>query len=180
MNDIDIRLIRIGFSGIKELQALSKQTFFEAFAWGNIQENIQHYMDAAFSYEKLAAEIGNANSEFYFATTINKVIGYMKVNSGNAQTEFQHSKGLEIERIYVLQDFQSKKVGQTLLEKAIEIANVNHLSYIWLGVWEKNPRAIKFYQKNGFVQFDQHFFKVGDDEQTDILMKLALKKEVRI
>lgn len=48
--------------------------------------------------------------------------------------------------------------------------------YVWLGVWEENPRAISFYRKNSFVEFDKHIFVLGDDEQTDILMKLELTK----
>ena len=48
------------------------------------------------------------------------------------------------------------------------------MKYIWLGVWEENPRATRFYQKNGFVAFGKHIFKLGDDEQTDILMKRPL------
>ena len=61
-----------------------------------------------------------------------------------------------------------------LYEKAIEIANQRNADYVWLGVWEENPRAISFYLKNGFVAFDKHIFKLGDDEQTDIMMKLLL------
>ncbi len=180
MNNKDIQLIRINSADIKELQELSKQTFFEAFAWGNTKENMESYLNTGFSFEKLVGEIDNMNSKFYFAKTGNKAIGYLKLNSGSAQTEFKDSKGLEIERIYVLQDFHDKKVGQLLLDKAIKIANDSGADYIWLGVWEKNPRAIKFYQKNGFVQFDKHFFKVGEDEQTDIMMKLVLKKNVKM
>jgi ribosomal protein S18 acetylase RimI-like enzyme len=75
----------------------------------------------------------------------------------------------------VLQDFHGKKVGQLLYDKAIEIARQLNVDYVWLGVWEENPRAIAFYRKNGFVAFDKHIFKLGDDEQTDIMMKLNLK-----
>ncbi|MDQ2718694.1 MAG: GNAT family N-acetyltransferase [Bacteroidota bacterium] len=175
MNHNKIQLIKIDSSDIEELQELSKQTFFDAFSLGNSDENIQAYLKTGFAYEKLAQEIDNVNSEFYFAKTGGKLIGYLKINSGDAQTEFRDNKGLEIERIYVLHDYQGKKAGQILQDKAIEIANHKHADYIWLGVWEKNPRAINFYKKNRFVQFDKHFFKVGNDEQTDILMKLVLR-----
>jgi ribosomal protein S18 acetylase RimI-like enzyme len=74
----------------------------------------------------------------------------------------------------VLQDFHGKKVGQLLYEKAIQIARNKKVPFVWLGVWEENHRAIQFYIKNGFVAFDQHIFKLGDDEQTDIMMKLVL------
>ncbi len=84
-------------------------------------------------------------------------------------------RALEIERIYVLQEFHGQRVGQVLYEKAIELAQERGLDYIWLGVWEKNARALRFYEKNGFEPFDRHIFKLGDDEQTDIMVKKVLK-----
>lgn len=104
-----------------------------------------------------------------------KVIGYLKVNFEQSQTELKDDKALEIERIYVLKEFHGKNVGQALYEKAIELAKEKKVKYVWLGVWEQNQRAIKFYQKNGFIPFDKHIFTLGDDKQTDILMKLILK-----
>ena len=85
------------------------------------------------------------------------------------------NKALEIERIYVAKAFHGKKVGQILYEKAIHIAKQMNVAYVWLGVWEENPRAIHFYKKNGFVEFDKHIFRLGDDEQTDLMMKLEIK-----
>src|SRR5690606_2609409 len=95
-------------------------------------------------------------------------------NKGFAKWRFKGDKGLEIERIYVLKDFHGKKVGQLLYDKAIEVAKEKKSDYIWLGVWEENPRAINFYKKNGFVEFDKHIFKLGNDEQLDIMMTLKL------
>ena len=86
----------------------------------------------------------------------------------------QHENAMEIERIYVLSSFHGKKVGQFLYEHAIQIARDKNVRFVWLGVWEENPRAIQFYKKNGFVEFDKHIFKLGDDLQTDIMMKLVL------
>jgi len=65
-------------------------------------------------------------------------------------------------------------VGQVLYEKAIQLAKERKAPYVWLGVWEENPRAIQFYKKNGFVEFDKHLFVLGEDEQTDLMMKLVL------
>jgi len=57
----------------------------------------------------------------------------------------------------------------------MQVAHQNEVDYVWLGVWEENPRAIRFYQKNGFVEFDKHIFKLGDDKQIDIMMKKVVK-----
>jgi ribosomal protein S18 acetylase RimI-like enzyme len=74
----------------------------------------------------------------------------------------------------VLNAYLGKKIGQQLYDKAIHIATKMQMEYVWLGVWEENQRALNFYKKNGFVEFDKHIFKLGDDEQTDIMMKLQL------
>src|SRR5690606_25100546 len=133
------------------------------------------YLEQGFSIDKLTAELNDKDSEFYFASIDNNVIGYLKLNFGQAQTELKHDNALEIERIYVLKEFHGKKVGQIFYDKALEVARQRNVDYVWLGVWEENPRAISFYKKNGFIEFDKHIFVVGDDEQTDIMMKLALK-----
>jgi len=99
----------------------------------------------------------------------------LKLNFGQAQTELKDSNSFEIERLYVLAEFQGKKVGQILYEKAISIARQQNADYLWLGVWEKNYRAFRFYQKNGFFEFSKHVFRLGDDEQIDLMMKLQLK-----
>ncbi|MEY4459269.1 MAG: hypothetical protein RIT38_474, partial [Bacteroidota bacterium] len=93
---------------------------------------------------------------------------------GASQTELKDNTALEIERIYVAKAFHGKKIGQLLYDKAIEVAKVKMVEYIWLGVWEENHRAINFYTKNGFVAFDKHIFVLGEDAQTDIMMKLEL------
>jgi len=172
MENIEIK--RVTIRDIDRLQQIGRQTFHETFAPHNSEENLQKYLEERFSVEKLTSELNNADSEFYFATSGDQVIGYLKVNSGQAQTELQDESALEIERIYVLRDFYGKKVGQRLLDRAIRIAEEKQARYVWLGVWENNTRALGFYKKNGFAGFDTHIFRVGDDAQTDILMKRML------
>lgn len=169
-----ITIIKITINDINELQKIGQQTFQETFANSNSEENMKTYLKEGFSLEKLTTELNNENSEFYFAKSDNEVIGYLKVNFGASQTELKDNKALEIERIYVSKEFHGKSVGQLLYNKAIEIAQQKKVEYVWLGVWEQNLRAIRFYEKNGFVEFDKHLFKLGNDEQTDIMMKLKL------
>lgn len=160
---------------IEQLQEIGKKTFYETFSAGNTEENMRKYLKERFSTEKLTAELNDNNSQFYFAVLDDRVIGYLKLNFGKSQTELQDNKALEMERIYVLKEFHGKKAGQLLYEKAMQIAEQKNTDYVWLGVWEENPRAIAFYKKNGFAEFDKHIFKLGNDEQTDIMMKLQLK-----
>ena len=170
-----IKIEHINHSHIAALQQIGRQTFSETFAESNSAENMAKYLEEAYSYEKLNAELNDPNSIFYFAKMDQNVIGYLKLNFGASQTELKDNNALEIERIYVLKEFHGKKVGQLLFDKAIEIAKEYHVAYVWLGVWEENKRALQFYTKNGFVEFDQHIFVLGDEAQTDIMMKLELK-----
>jgi hypothetical protein len=173
MTNIDIQ--KVTLENIDQLQQIGRQTFFETFSSGNTEENMKKYLEEELSITKLTTELNDNNAEFYFAKDDEKVIGYLKLNFGQSQTELQDDKALEIERIYVLKEYHGKSVGQLLYDKAIQIARKKSAEYVWLGVWEENLRAINFYKKNGFVEFDKHIFKLGNDEQTDIMMKLKLQ-----
>lgn len=172
MENIEIKKATINDAG--QLQKIGRKTFFETFSAENTKENMEKYLEEGFSLDKLKNELNNTKSHFYFAVLNENIIGYLKLNTGDSQTELKDDKALEIERIYVLKEFQGKKVGQLFYEKAMQVATQLKASYVWLGVWEKNLKAINFYKKNGFVEFDKHSFKLGDDEQTDIMMKKTI------
>ena len=172
MKNINIK--RITIDDIFQLQKIGRQTFYETFSEQNTVENMQHYLAESFSIQKLTDELHSTYSQFYFAEHDGQIIGYLKINFGTSQTELQAENALEIERIYVLKAFHGKQIGQVLYEKAVEIAQQQNAPYLWLGVWEENKRAINFYTKNGFVEFDKHIFKLGDDKQIDVMMRKML------
>jgi diamine N-acetyltransferase len=172
MKQIEIQ--RVMENDIDRLQIIGRTTFYETFAGHNTEDNIKLYLDKSFSTGKLAAELTNPDSEFYFAIVDNRVVGYLKINYGPAQTELKDGKAVEIERIYVLREFHGKQVGQALFEKAVQIARKRKTEYLWLGVWGENHRAIGFYRKNGFVEFGTHIFMMGKSEQTDLMMRLEI------
>lgn len=169
-----LRISSASITDIEVLQQIGKETFFETFAESNSEEDMKKYLETSFSTAKLTTEFNNPESRFFIVWDTATAVGYLKVNFGNAQTELQDKAALEIERIYVKKDYHGLKVGQLLYEKALEIALQEHKDYVWLAVWEENHRAIRFYTKNGFVAFDKHIFRLGDEEQTDIMMKKML------
>ena len=169
-----IEIIKVQSSDLTTLINISKQTFYDAFLHLNDPADIEAYASSAFKSDKLLAELTNPFSAFYFAMLDGLAVGYIKLNYSSAQTEFQHENAIEVERIYVLADQQGKKIGNQLLDFAIDIANKANLQYIWLGVWDKNVNAIRFYERNGFKIFDSHPFTLGTDLQTDLLMKQEL------
>ena len=169
-----INIVKLEPSDLTTLISFSKKTFYNAFAHLNDPVDVEIYAAKAFNSDKVLAELNNPFSSFYFAMLGGQPVGYIKLNYSSAQTEFQHDHAIEIERIYVSADHQGKKIGNQLLDFAIGMANQAKLQYIWLGVWDKNLNAIRFYERNGFKLFGSHPFSLGNDLQTDLLMKREL------
>jgi len=161
-------------SDLDTLVRIGRSTFNDAFAKDNKPENIEAYIDKAFTSTNIERELLGRGSEFYFALNGKEVIGYFKINYAGSQTDLNDRGSLELERFYVLSKFRNKGYGKQILTKAIVMAQSRKLKYIWLGVWEKNTSAIRFYERNGFIKFDEHPFYMGDELQTDYLMKLTL------
>jgi diamine N-acetyltransferase len=153
---------------------IGRKTFLDAFAHLNTPEDIKIYSDSFLTIGRITAELNNPDSVFYFVEDDDIIMGYLKLNYASAQTEVVNDEGIEIERIYVLSGYQGRQIGQQLLDHAIAIAQSKALKYIWLGVWENNTNAIRFYQRNGFEAFGSHYFMLGNDKQTDILMRRPL------
>ena len=172
MNTIEIRKATV--ADLETIQNISIQTFKETFAAVNTPENIANYVKESFNSEQLKMELNNFNSQFYVAYLNTKVVGYLKINVGDAQTETISKNTLEVHRIYVLQKYHGKNIGQLLIDEVKKIAQHSSVDCIWLGVWEENHRALRFYTKNGFIVFDKHVFTLGNDDQTDLLMQLSL------
>ncbi len=158
----------------KQILNIAKKTFAETFLEHNTPENLTAYIETSLTLQTVQNQIDNTHSLFYLAEINNEIIGYLKLNFAEAQTELQVQSTIEIERIYVLKSHHGLKIGQALMNKAIDIANEFKMSFIWLGVWENNKKGIDFYNKNGFKVFDKHVFMIGNDAQNDFLMKLII------
>jgi ribosomal protein S18 acetylase RimI-like enzyme len=169
-----IALKRIEPSEVQTLLTISREMFFTAFAHLNSPDDMTIYAAKAFTIEKLQDELANPDSHFYFAYANDQIAGYIKLNYNSAQTEFQDPETLEIERIYVGSNFQNQGVGQQLVQFAIDGATEKQFEYVWLGVWDENHNAIRFYERNGFQIFSSHEFMLGNDQQTDLLLKKLL------
>lgn len=160
---------------LDSLVQLSKITFSDAFEKDNDPHDFRVYLQEAFGSKQLAKELSNKNTFFYFVYDGQELVGYFKLNVESAQSDVQDPKALEIERIYVLNEHQGKKIGSRMLKRIAEKAKEMHKQYIWLGVWEHNPKAIRFYQNHGFVKFGEHPYFIGTDEQTDWLLRLEIQ-----
>lgn len=170
--DLDFR--QCTGNDIDKLLTISKSTFINAFEKDNEPDDFKAYISIAFNEEVLLSQLRNPDSFFYFVYLDTQVIGYVKLNQNQAQTELREADGIELERIYVIEAFQGCGHGLVILLKVQEIAVSLQKRFVWLGVWEKNEKAIRFYQRHGFSKFGTHPYYIGADKQTDWLMRCDL------
>ncbi len=167
--------VRYGnISDASMLSELGAKTFYAAFARDNTPENIDSYLKKSFSIEIQFAELSNPNIIFLVAELDGEPIGYLKLNLDSKSEAIKGNKPIEIERIYSSQEFIGRGVGKKLMQTAITEAKERGRDSIWLGVWEKNQRAIDFYTKWGFKKVGAHIFMLGNDPQRDFVMELEL------
>ena len=171
---MELSLKRCDIKDLEHLAPLARETFIASFAHLNDPDDFKNYMDSAFSNETLQAELLNPDSEFYLVRHRDLDVGYFKLNYNTAQTDIKDTISCELERIYVAPDWQGKGIGEWMLNQAKELAFRQNKRYMWLGVWEVNKAAIRFYEKLGFAKFGTHPYYIGSDKQTDWLMRIDL------
>ena len=163
-----------GPDDLADLGEIARRTFDESFRHLNKPETIQAYLESAFTPEKLAAELAEPRSTFYFLYAGQVLAGYLKLNEAGAQTDLNDPETIEIERIYVRKPYQGQGLGRFLVEQAIAAARQARKTALWLGVWQENRPAIRFYERMGFQTFASHTFVMGEEQQTDDLMRLEI------
>lgn len=170
----DIFLKKCTEADADEVRTLLAKTFSETFAHMNTPENMELYLNQAFDRERILEELRNQDSAFYLLYQDGRPAGCLKLNEAAAQTETGDLHSLEVERIYVAKEFQGTGLGSRLMDEAVKLAKERKKEYLWLGVWEKNERALRFYEGKGFYRTGAHTFTVGNDEQTDYIMRKDL------
>jgi len=150
---------------------ISHQTFYETFASHNSKADMDKFLNQQFTRGRLMMEVGAKGNTFLLAYDGNEVAGYVKIRDEKIPMSMGNVSALEIARLYAMPKHVGKGVGSLLMQSCIDIAKQKNKEWLWLGVWEKNQRAIDFYIKWGFAKFDETDFLLGDDIQRDWLMK---------
>jgi len=170
----EVTFQRIGVSEIDQLRAIAIRTFTHSYAHLNTPANFEHYVNKAFAKHQLYEELRNVESFFYLLNYGATTAGYLKLNIGESQTEMMGQAYMEIERLYLEVAYQRRGIGQTMIEFALDKAKSLDKTKVWLGVWDQNPRAIRFYEKMGFQKTGSHIFTFGAEDQTDIIMEIEV------
>lgn len=153
------------------LAALGERTFRDTFADDNTPDDIAAHLAATYSPARQAEELADpAHTTLVAATDAGELIGFAQLRSGEVPAAVTGPAPIEVLRLYVDRDYHGRGVASALMEAAVKAAAEHGASTMWLGVWERNPRAIAFYRKWGFEDVGSHDFLLGSDRQTDRVM----------
>ena len=162
------------FSDVAAMREVAIQSYVDTFAEVNTSENMATFLNDAYSQQKLEQEFHEPGSLLSLACEGTRTAGFLRLRK-SAEVEYKlGSNTIELQRLYIHKDFQNQKVGKMLMQKAINYSIASNFEWIWLGVWERNFNAQRFYEKWGFEKFGEHVFQMGDDPQIDWLLKRKL------
>ena len=154
-----------------DLSELAERTFREAFSAFNTPENMALHCSTAFAPAVQAAEIANPEVLTLVAELRGKLVAFAQLHLRPASPScVTVTPSLELLRIYVDSSFHGTGLARDLLSSVLATAQRAGAAAVWLGVWERNPRAIRFYQRFGFSEVGEHQFVLGADPQRDLVM----------
>ncbi len=159
---------------IPELRTLAIKIFRDTFTAQNTPEAMEGAVENEYNLARFEKEFTEAGQRYFFICDNDKAIGYLRLRRNSEVDHHLGPNNIELQRIYVDHAYHGQKVGEKLMQLAIDLAIEGKFDWIWLGVWEHNPKAIRFYQKWGFEKFAEHDFWMGAEKQTDWLMRKKL------
>lgn len=174
----NLHIRRAGIADTKLLSELSTATFFDTFHGTCTSDDMQEFIMKCFNENQVNKELQDINDFYFIAFSEEKAVGYIRMKEDESDiVETKNRKSIELKRIYVLKEYQLKKVGAGLMQFALDFSAKNGYELMWLGVWEHNERAINFYKKSGFEDTGfQHPFPIGNTPQTDNWMIRYIRK----
>lgn len=169
-----MQISRVQSSDLEILRSFAEHTFRAAFQASNDPVRFEAYCAQAFSTERFKQELEHPHAQFWFYHEGDTLAAYLKLNYDRHAPELGSTQTVQVERLYVEPAFQGRRIGEKLLDFAkIQAKNVG-AAWLWLSVWQENPPALRFYERCGFEIFGTQTFWLGDEAQTDWLVKLKL------
>lgn len=167
-------LRKAALSDAAALAELAERTFRATFAADNTEADMEAHCRASYSEAIQAGEIANPAMATLLVEGDGRLLAFAQLRWEDAPAcvlARMSAKGPgEIQRLYVDREWHGAGIAQELMHACLEQVRARGSDVVWLGVWERNPRAMAFYRKFGFVEVGDHVFAVGTDPQRDILM----------
>lgn len=165
-----MKIVRATIEDANVLSILAKKTFFDTFTGTCTADDMDNFLEENYNKSKLEQELSNVDDYVFLAKINDENIAYIRFREDySGFDELKSFKSLELNRLYVQQEFKGKGIAQELINFMNQFAIENSYNLIWLGVWEHNERAKNFYIKNGFINTGySHPFPIGNIPQTDL------------
>ncbi len=165
-----VTLRRAGPGDARELATLAECSFRDTFGARNTPANMDRHCAKAFGPRVQAGEIADPGLVTTLAESSGTLVGFSQLRLASTHVRAAGLRPAELNRIYVLSQWQGRGVAQALMRGAQDTARAAGCDLLWLGVWEHNPKAIAFYRKFGFEFAGEHPFMLGEESQRDLIM----------
>lgn len=173
---MNLSIRKADISDLKIICALGITTFYEAYFAQDDSDDLANYILKSFSIEQINSELTDENSTFFIADADAGAVGYAKLRENSPAECLKGENTVEIQRIYILEKMKGKSVGDALMQKCFDEARRKNYESVWLGVWEQNLAAQKFYRKYGFEKVGELQFPYGETVGINYVLKLDLAK----
>jgi ribosomal protein S18 acetylase RimI-like enzyme len=140
---------------------LGQLTFRQTFGHLFSPEALNAYLNGTFDVEKIYNSLQKPSNRYFLAYFEKTPIGYAKVKIDSTAPEIQAKRPVQLQKLYILQDFIAKNIGAALLKQILEMPEVQASDPLWLVVLQSNERAIRFYEKFGFANHCEYFHQIG-------------------
>lgn len=156
------------------LAALARVTFYEAYDTLTQQSDLDAYTTEYYSLTKIAKELADPRLAIWLGLRGAEAIGFMQLAAVPAPPEVKGRRPLKLDRLYLRKGAWGLGLGRRFMELMLRTATQRGHDSVWLSVWEKNPRALRFYQNWGFLDIGWEIFMTGEDKSIDRLMERRL------
>jgi diamine N-acetyltransferase len=151
------------------LAKLAEKTFRDTFGADNSATDMDQHVLETYSATIQTREILDPNTDTFVCEFKNELIAYAQLSWLEAPSYLEALKPVEIKRFYVDSPWHGKGIAGALMAQVLKHVGLKNADQIWLGVWEHNPKAQRFYQKMGFLEVGEHVFQLGSDPQRDLI-----------
>ncbi len=152
------------------LSDLGRRTFSDAFGADNAADDLAAFLESTYTPALQRAELADPVLTYLLAERAEAPVGFALLRAASVSPFVDDPSAIELQRIYVDRSCHGTGVAQLLMESCIETARRAGAITLFLGVWEKNPRALRFYAAQQFTEVGRKTFQVGTDVQQDLVL----------